>query len=737
MGRRLVGTAALVVALAVAAAILLPGLGSYTLIDPWEGHYAEVGRRILADSDWVSLRWQNEAFHSKPALTPWLIAASLGAHGIAADGGYSGELVSSAWTAWAVRLPFAMCGIAGLIATWLVLRRCVSRRAGWLGLVVLGTTPFYFFTARQAITDIPMVAASAGALGCFALAIHDGDRPLRRLWWRLNAYHVVLAVAVVLVGVQVVYDTSYFLARPQVGRGIGLAYPQLWVSVPFVGGLAAVVALTMMVWPVRSMRGVYLLCAYMLLGVSVLAKGPPGAVLVVFVCAVYIAATGQWRLLLRLRIIEGALLAVVVAAPWHVAAALADGTPFLQEYFGHHWLKRAGAGVHTVNRPGEGTFVYYAQQLGVGLWPYLVVLPAAIVAGARARADSPAGHIRLLALIWAVGGLLVFTSVETKFHHYILPAVPGFAVLVAMWMDDALAGRADHSTAGLAGGVGLCALVTRDIVAQPERLLELTTYRYDRPWPSGAPWNVDCSNALLAFGVAFAVAGALVCVPRARGWGATTALVVATAFAYYAMTPYMRAAAPHWGQGQIHRTYYEQRAIHGVEARYPAGALHAAAGGELSFRTFVPASLSVGDELRVTARAGDDRRELRGEISRIAADRVWLRGPELPKTAPSRVLVDADRLIAWNLFWRSEIFWSGGELWGPTPDMRTAFKHGEDEGFLAYLARPESAGRTFYVITEAGQVDRLRGIVPTERARQTLEVIDRSSNKFSLVRFSM
>jgi 4-amino-4-deoxy-L-arabinose transferase-like glycosyltransferase len=720
----------------VAAAILLPGLWSYTLIDPWEGHYAEVGRRILADSDWVSLHWQNESFHSKPALTPWLVAASLGAHGIATDGGYSGEIVSSAWTVWAVRLPFALCGIAGLVAVWLMLARLVSRRAGWIALIALGTTPFYFLVARQAITDMPMVAASIGALSCFALAVHDGDRSLRRLWWRFDAYHVVITTALVVVGVQVAYNTSYFVQRPGVGRGIRAAYPELWVSVPFVGGMALVIVLTTVVWRVRTTRGVYLLWAYLLLGVSVLAKGPPGAVMVVFVCAGYIAATGQWRLLLRLRLVEGVLLAVLVAAPWHVAAALKDGYPFLKEYFGHHWLKRAGAGVHMVNRPGEGTFVYYAQQLGVGLWPYLVVVPAAVIAAVRARADSPAGHVRLLALIWAMGGLFLFTSVETKFHHYVLPAVPGFAVLVAMWLDDAISGRARHAGAAIAIGVGFCALVTRDVMGQQERLLELSTYRYDRPWPSGEPWTVDCSTALLWFGVAFCVAGMALCIPRIQRWAALGVIGVAVVFAYYAMTPYMRAVAPHWGQGQIHRAYYESRAVHGIDVFYDIDD-GGAGEGEIEFETFVPDSLEVGDDVRIRIHAGAPVRELAGTVSRIRGDRVWARATGVPAATPSRIVVDADRLIAWNLFWRSEIFWSGGELWGPTPDTRTAFKHGEDEAFLAYLNRPESADRTFFVITEASQVNRLRGILPTSGARDSLEVVDRSSNKFTLVRFEL
>ena len=36
----------------LACALLLPGIWSYSLVDPWETHYGEVGRRMLQDHDW-------------------------------------------------------------------------------------------------------------------------------------------------------------------------------------------------------------------------------------------------------------------------------------------------------------------------------------------------------------------------------------------------------------------------------------------------------------------------------------------------------------------------------------------------------------------------------------------------------------------------------------------------------------------------------------------------------------
>ena len=76
-----------------AALVYFPTLGASGLWDPWETHYAEVARRILQDGDWITLRWQNEYFFSKPVLVFWLEALSFSVFGL---------------TAWAARLMYLL-----------------------------------------------------------------------------------------------------------------------------------------------------------------------------------------------------------------------------------------------------------------------------------------------------------------------------------------------------------------------------------------------------------------------------------------------------------------------------------------------------------------------------------------------------------------------------------------------------------------------------------------------------
>ncbi len=742
----------LALAFAVACALLLPGLWGHTLIDPWEGHYAEVGRRILVNHDWVHLHWDNEAFRSKPALTPWLIAASLRVHGLGAS--WSGEMVSTPLVMWAVRLPFALFAAGGLLSVWAMLARLVSRRAAWLGLFALAGMPFYLLVGRQAITDMPMVATTTGALALLALAVCDGEAPLRRGRARLTAHHLVLAAIGAVVAVQVVYMTSYFVVRPQPGAGVPLRHLALWMSLPFVIGFAAVVVLTCVVWPARRRRDAYLLAAYALLGVGVLGKGPPGAALAFVVCALYIVATGRWRLLRELRIVEGTLVALLVAAPWHLAMWMREGQPFLHEYFVYNWFERAEQGVHQVNRPGSGTLSYYLHALGLGMWPLIAAVPASLVAAARTRPRTPADHVRLLALLWAVAGLVLFTAFRTKFHHYILPAVPGFAVLVALWLDDVAGGRARLLPPLVIAGVAITLLISWEVAGHQQRIIELFIYRYDRPWPSAAPWHVNLSRGLWACGLASAAAALTLCVPRWRRVAPIAVVAVACASSLYLANRYMAAAGPHWGQRHLQRTYYRERAIHGARLHYATAADLAGdwppGDRDLVLETFVPDELAAGAPMTITVEAGDQRAELRGTVSSIDGHRVHVQLPAAD-TARARALapsaargtsgplwtqIEADRLIAFDLFWRSEIFWTGGELRGHTDDARTEFRPGDDARFRAYLARPDSRGRRFFAITIRGGENRLRTMLPAT-ARASLTVEDDTSNKYILVSFEL
>src|SRR6266542_3361009 len=113
---RLTATPARRTALALAALVALvtiPFAGNFALWDPWETHYGEVARQMLARNDFVSLWWPGSPldhaprgeFWSKPVLTFWLEALSMKLFGLEWAGAGAAELVTSWRAEWALRAP--------------------------------------------------------------------------------------------------------------------------------------------------------------------------------------------------------------------------------------------------------------------------------------------------------------------------------------------------------------------------------------------------------------------------------------------------------------------------------------------------------------------------------------------------------------------------------------------------------------------------------------------------------
>ncbi len=161
--------------LLLGALLVLPRLGAVGLWDPWETHYAEVGRQMLARADLIHPYWQNAWFFSKPPLVAWLSALGLfvsGAQGWGTPG--SGPL--PAGVEWFVRLPFALLFLfAGAMLAETVTRRA-TRRAGLFTALVWWTMPLVDFLARQVMTDGPFISCLVLAL-CFASTAEVSKRP--------------------------------------------------------------------------------------------------------------------------------------------------------------------------------------------------------------------------------------------------------------------------------------------------------------------------------------------------------------------------------------------------------------------------------------------------------------------------------------------------------------------------------------------------------------------------------
>ncbi len=139
-----------------ALVVLVPLIGSYGLWDPHELPLAGLAREVARTGDYASV------LATRPPLAVWLSALGVSLLGPSELG---------------ARLPHAILGIVGALATYGIGRRLRNPRTGLLAAVVLVAPPLYLFQARQLTSDTGGVAGSAIAMyGLIGLA-WPGARP--------------------------------------------------------------------------------------------------------------------------------------------------------------------------------------------------------------------------------------------------------------------------------------------------------------------------------------------------------------------------------------------------------------------------------------------------------------------------------------------------------------------------------------------------------------------------------
>jgi 4-amino-4-deoxy-L-arabinose transferase-like glycosyltransferase len=659
--------------------LYLPFAGTYGLFDPWETHYGEVGRQMARRNDFISLYWpgsplDTEHFWSKPVLTFWLMALSMKVFGIGGAGLSAGEFALSSRPEWAMRLPFCLMALLALLGVYLPVSRFVSRRAGVLSVVALATFPMFGLIARQAMTDMAFIGPMTLGLGLCALALFDDkDELLPRKRWRGLSwphhplYYTMVGLLLVTVVPQLVAN-SIQLVWPMPAK-LRITIPGWVAMLPYMGGLLAFLYYTART---RYKAPFYLHIASILCGLAMLAKGLAGLGLPVIVFLAYLLFTWNWRRLARaelLRALPWAILAcALVAVPWHHAMLVRHGFPFWNELYGDNHWRRLVTGRHG----DRGTFEYFIRELGYGLYPWILFAPSAITwvvmrpfgrnvpgenAGASAAVDKRR-DILWFGAIWFVSGWALVSFSMTKFHHYILPALPGLAIAMGCFLDDILRERRTRLVLlGVIVGAPLLALVAHDLTSAPksaQHFIWLFSYDYVNT-PQGRPWPPDMNyiKALWIFAGLFTVAALLIAWKRVRTWATVATLGVAIAFSYFLLDVYIRQAASHWSQKPLIAQYYRER-----------------------------------------------------------------RSPD-------------EHLLAWQLYWRGENFYTQNQIYeGPTNERTVFLGDRNAENLKDYVTR--HPGRRAFFIIERTRLDGLKGILP-EHVRPTVKIVNDDNNKFYLL----
>jgi hypothetical protein len=169
-----------------------------------------------------------------------------------------------------------------------------------------------------------------------------------------------------------------------------------------------------------------------ILGLGILAKGPIAIVLCALAASIYLLIERRNPIgLLRHRWPwQVVAIAVAIGAAWYVPAAIVGGHKIVRiifaENFGHFMPTRLG-GTGESYRP----FYFIAARLLGGAFPMtLLIVPAALAFyTGEISADKRRPVIYQISMSLAV--LLFFSIASVKRDDYILPAIPGIAILCA------------------------------------------------------------------------------------------------------------------------------------------------------------------------------------------------------------------------------------------------------------------------------------------------------------------
>jgi hypothetical protein len=150
-------------------ALVLSGLSTVGIWDPWELDAADAARRLLEGSSEAIAR-----------NGPWLASLGFRAFGMSEWGG---------------RLPIALCGIATIALTFGMLAWLADRSAARAGAVIAATSPLFLFNTRLMVGEAAVFAAQGlvGLAGLLALS----DRTPRRArigWLAMTLCATALAI---------------------------------------------------------------------------------------------------------------------------------------------------------------------------------------------------------------------------------------------------------------------------------------------------------------------------------------------------------------------------------------------------------------------------------------------------------------------------------------------------------------------------------------------------------------
>jgi 4-amino-4-deoxy-L-arabinose transferase-like glycosyltransferase len=204
--------------------------------------------------------------------------------------------------------------------------------------------------------------------------------------------------------------------------------------------LAATFTIAMLAWFAwyATARKRWLAVFYFFIAFGALAKGPVAPGLALLLIIPFALLRREAKIIARTLWPPGIALFLAVALPWYVMVQLRN-PQFFTEFILRQNFARFSSNLYRHHYP----WWYYAPVLLLGLFPWTIfsirglVYSIRIASGREQEPDPQEGELKglhLFLILWTVIPVLFFSISQSKLPGYILPAIPAWILLAALYL---------------------------------------------------------------------------------------------------------------------------------------------------------------------------------------------------------------------------------------------------------------------------------------------------------------
>jgi 4-amino-4-deoxy-L-arabinose transferase-like glycosyltransferase len=169
---------------------------------------------------------------------------------------------------------------------------------------------------------------------------------------------------------------------------------------------------------------------YIPMGIGTLNMGPVNVVMPAIVIFLYLLAMKDYRHILQLRLVWGAIIYLLIVAPWYITVSLREG-------YIEHLLITTNLTRYLGKFDHARPFYYYFTTTPPYFLPWTLYLPGLVYLYFFHQTRDERREL-LFPLIWAAGIFIFFSISKTKRSEYLLPIFPALALLVGYLLDRAI-----------------------------------------------------------------------------------------------------------------------------------------------------------------------------------------------------------------------------------------------------------------------------------------------------------